>query len=104
MSRDELSFLGTAQTDTLAGLVMDLAAQLHVERQRRMALEELLVREGLLSREAIEALAGDEAFLGQARAALDKSMARLIAIIGEAGDRTGPLRAEAPAPDSKDGG
>ena len=97
MSRDELSFLTEATSaDTLAQLVMDLGAQLHVERQARLALEEALLRQGVLSADAIDALAGDEAFLARARAELDRSMARLIRIMTEAGDRFGPLRDEAP--------
>jgi hypothetical protein len=97
MSRDELSFL-TEKTsaDTLAQLVMDLGAQLHAERQARLALEEALVRQGVLAPAAIEALADDPAFLARARGELDRSMARLIRIMTEAGDRYGPLRDEAP--------
>ena len=95
--KDELTFLpGGAGADTLAQLVMDLAAQLHVERQARLALQEALVRQGAVEAGAIEALAGDEAFLARAREGLDASLARLVRIMAETGDRTGPLRAEAP--------
>jgi len=98
MSRDELSFLPErASADTLAQMIMDLGAQLHRERQARLALEEALLRQGAVSSEAIDALAADPAFLARARAELDGSIARLIRIMSEAGDRTGPLRAEAPA-------
>lgn len=98
MTRDELSFLDPAHSaDTLAALVMDLGAQLHVERQARLALEETLLRRGLVAAPDIEALADDPEFLARARAGLDRSMARLMRILTEAGDRTGPLRAEAPA-------
>jgi len=97
MTRDELSFLPErASTDTLAQLVMDLGAQLHMERQARLALQEALVRQGVIGAEAIDALAGDADFLAGARAELDRSMARLMRIMTEAGDRLGPLRAEAP--------
>lgn len=95
--RDELSFLPEgASADTLAALVMDLGAQLHVERQARLALQEALVRKGVLAAAEIEALAGDDAFLATARTGLDRSMARIMRILTEAGDRTGPLRAESP--------
>ncbi|MCC6008581.1 MAG: hypothetical protein JJU40_13005 [Rhodobacteraceae bacterium] len=98
MSRDELSFLPPeGATDTLAALVMDLGAQLHAERQARLALEEALIRRGLLSVEEVAALAGDPALLARARDGLERSMARIMRILEEAGDRTGPLRAEAPA-------
>lgn len=95
--KPELDFLGPADTDTVAALVMDLAAQLHVERQRRMALETVLTRTGVVDRAAIEGLADDARFLAKARAALDTSLRRSLRIMTEAGDRTGPLRAEAPA-------
>ena len=97
MSRpDELTFFDDAEDDTLAALVMDLAAQLHIERQRRLALEEALTRSGAIDPAAIAALVDDAAFQAKTARALDKSQARLIRIITEHGDRTGPLRAEAP--------
>ncbi len=97
--RDEPSFLpeGGASADTLAALVMDLGAQLHVERQARLALQEALLRKGVVDAAAIDALAEDADFLAKARAGLDRSMARIMRILIEAGDRTGPLRAESPA-------
>ena len=95
--RDELVFLTEpASADTLAQLVMDLGAQLHRERQSRLALEEALTRAGVLDEGAIEALHEDPELLARSRKGLDASMARLIRIMAEAGDRTGPLRGEAP--------
>lgn len=96
MSRDlaELTFFRDPDVDKLAALVMDLAAQLHMERQRRMALEAALATEGTLDRARIDALADDPAFLTEARAALDASQARLFAILTERGDRRAPLRPE----------
>lgn len=97
MSRDELTFLPPeTATDTLAALVMDIGAQLHAERQARLALEEALIRRGVLDAGDIDALAEDPALLARARAGLDRSMARIMRILEEAGDRTGPLRPEAP--------
>ena len=87
--RDEITFFDDAEDDTLAALVMDLAAQLHIERQRRLALEEALTRAGIIADDAIEAMVNDAAFRA-------KSQARLMRIITEHGDRTGPLRDEAP--------
>lgn len=98
MSLDELRFLPEgAAADTLAALVMDLAAQLHIERQARLALQTALERDGTVTAAAIDPLADDPAFLERARGELDRSMARLMRILKEAGDRTGPLRAESPA-------
>ncbi|MEQ9815591.1 MAG: hypothetical protein RLO50_22655 [Azospirillaceae bacterium] len=96
-AKAELRFFEHGETDTLAQLVFDLAAQLHVERQRRLALETLLVRSGAVSETALEALVGDDAFLARSRDVLDRSLARLMRIVAEDGDRQGPLRAEDPA-------
>jgi acetyl-CoA carboxylase beta subunit len=89
------AYLAAASPDRLAALIFELAAQLHAERQRRMALEELLTRRGLLDRAEIEALARDAAFLGGAQAALDTNLRRLLRILEEAGDHRAPLRGEA---------
>jgi hypothetical protein len=94
MSGDHL-YLENVGSDRLAALLMEVAAQLHAERQQRMALQEVLVRRGLLTREEIEALSGDAAFLASARDALDANLRRLMRIMAEAGDNRGPLRAEA---------
>jgi hypothetical protein len=96
-TRNELAFLtDPAAVDTLAQLVMDIGAQVHQERQARLALEEALTRAGVLPVGAVAALAEDPALLARAREGLDASMARLMRIMVEAGDRFGPLRAEAP--------
>jgi hypothetical protein len=95
MSGTDHSYLQDVGPDRLAGLLFELAAQLHAERQRRMALEHVLVRRGLLDRSEIEALASDGAFLGTAQAALDANLRRLLRILEETGDARGPLRGEA---------
>jgi len=90
----ELVFFADREVDRLAQLVFDLAAQLHIERQRRLALETLLVRSGAIKPADLEALADDGEFLAAARAALDQSQRRLLNIVIEAGDRLTPLREE----------
>jgi hypothetical protein len=95
MTGGDHEYLAGVSPDRLAALLMELAAQLHAERQRRMALEELLVRRGVVTREEIEGLAGDAAFLGSAQSALDANLRRLLRIMAEAGDARGPLRNEA---------
>lgn len=92
----EPSFLEGADTDRLAGLVMELAAQLHIERQRRMALEQVLIDKGVLDRAALEALADDPKFLAACRAELDRSLRQMLRILTESGDKRAPLREEAP--------
>ena len=88
-------YLTSASVDQVAAMVLELAAQLHVERQRRMGLETLLMRQGILDAAAPEAMAADETFLNAARTELDASLRRLLRIMTEAGDPSGPLRAEA---------
>lgn len=89
------AYLDGASPDQLAALLLEVASQLHVERQRRMALETLLHRQGLVDPAAIDALAADPAFNAQAGAAVDASLRRLLRIMTERGDPRGPLRAEA---------
>lgn len=88
-------YLNPASVDQVAAMVLELAAQLHVERQRRMALEALLIRQGALDATAPETMAADETFLASARAELDASLRRLLRIMIETGDPSSPLRAEA---------
>jgi hypothetical protein len=95
MTGTDHEYLREVTPDRLASLLVELAAQLHAERQRRMAMEEVLVRRGVLTRDEIEGLAGDSAFLGAAQGALDANLRRLLRIMAEAGDARGPLRAEA---------
>jgi hypothetical protein len=90
----ELVFFENREVDRLAQLVFDLAAQLHIERQRRLALETLLTRSGAIKPADLEALADDPDFLATARAQLDESQRRLLTILIEAGDRLTPLREE----------
>ncbi len=96
MSRDleELTFFADPDVDRLAALVFDLAAQLHIERQRRMALETALARSGTLDPDSLKALAADPEYNAEAREALDTAQARLFTILTERGDRRTPLRSQ----------
>ena len=91
----ELAFLQGADLDRLAALVFELSSQLHVERHRRMALERALVAKGVVTEAEVAALAEDQAFLGAAREAADRSLRKLLRILAEDGDRRAPLRKEA---------
>ncbi len=91
---DELSFFENREVDRLAQLVFDLAAQLHIERQRRLALETLLTRSGAVEASDLAALADEPDFLAEARSQLDDSQRRLLTILIEGGDRRTPLRDE----------
>jgi hypothetical protein len=88
-------YLRGVSPDQLAALVFELAGQLHVERTQRMALEEVLVRAGVIAAGATEALAEDSALLAATRDKLDASIRALLRILAETGDAKGPLRPEA---------
>ena len=85
---------GQPDTDRLAGLVFELASQLHVERSRRLALEAALVRSGALSAEALAAAGDSTEFLDRAREELDRSMGKLMRVLLENGDVRTPLRVD----------
>lgn len=93
-SRDH-AYLGAVTPDQLGALIFELASQIHVERQRRMALERLLLRSGMLTPGALDALADDKEVTEEGRAALDAALRRMLRIVTEIGDARGPLRAEA---------
>lgn len=92
----DLKLLGDNAIDKLAGLVFELASQLHEERMRRRALEDRLAAAGALDPAALDALVDDPAFREGSRDAADASIRRLLRIIEEDGGPEGPLRAEAP--------
>jgi hypothetical protein len=91
----DLNFFNDPDLDRTVGLVLELAAQVHVERQRRTALEQVLIDKKIISRDDLEALAGDSDFKAITRHDLDQSLRQLLRVITERGDETGPLRAEA---------
>jgi len=85
---------GTPDPERLAGLVFELASQLHVERARRMALEAVLRDAGLVSEAAIEAAGATDATRADMGAALDKAMHGLMRVMTESSDPRTPLRKE----------
>ena len=95
MSTEHPEF-GAPDNAALAGLVFELASQLHVERTRRQALEAVLEQKGLLAAVDIEAAGSDDRFRAMNGAALDRSIRKLLSILTEGTDPRIPLRAEAP--------
>ena len=93
-TRDHI-YLDGVPHDHVAALVFELASQLHVERQRRIALETLLERAGVLAPGALDAMASDPAVAGAGMAALDVALRCMLRVVTETGDPRGPLRAEA---------
>jgi hypothetical protein len=91
---NDLSPFGQPDTGRLAGLVFELAAQLHVERSQRLALEAALIRSGALSAEALAEVGDSTEFLRRTSEELDRSMGKLMRVVMENGDVRTPLRAE----------
>lgn len=87
---------GIPDSERLAGLVFELASQLHAERARRIALEQALVSAGVLTAGAVAAAA--PAARAETSAALDRSMHGLLRMIAESDDPRTPLRHEGRAP------
>ena len=89
------TYLDGVTHDHVAALVFELASQLHVERRRRITLEALLERAGVLAPGALDAMASDPAVAGAGMAALDVALRSMLRIVTESGNPRGPLRAEA---------
>jgi hypothetical protein len=90
---------GELDNSQLAGLVFELASQLHEERTRRLALEGVLAARGLLDEPSIQAAAATAEFRRLASDAADRAVRGLLRVLSESDDPRTPLRAEAPAPD-----
>lgn len=78
----------------LAGLVFELASQLHVERTHRLALELVLERSGVMSPQHPAGLSDDTELAQRASRELERSMARLMRVLTEQADERAPLRKE----------
>jgi hypothetical protein len=79
-------------TDRLAGLVFELASQLHVERAQRVALEAVLVKNGLIAADAKERMTDDVECHRRTVEALEESMSKLMRVLTERTDPRTPLR------------
>jgi hypothetical protein len=89
----DLHALGTPQLDHLAGMVLELAAQLHAERTQVRTLEHALLRRGVLTQEDLDADASNE-LTGELRTELDRALSRLLSAPTERDDARTPLREE----------
>lgn len=95
---DPVSPLGAPSLDQLTGLVFELAAQLHVERAHRLALEAALEQAGVLAPQTCEHLAATPAVHANTAQALEAAMAGLMRVLSEDVDPRTPLRAETARP------
>jgi hypothetical protein len=74
---------------------MELGSQLHIERAHRVALEEALLRAGVLTQEAIGAAGTDPAVRRYTQAMLEDSIRKLLLVLTEDRDPRAPLRRQA---------
>src|SRR3546814_2734156 len=93
LSSTDHSYLDNVSPDQLAALIFELALQLHVERQRRVAIEMLLQRAGLLEVDALDRVGGDVEIRDRGGTELDRSLGGLLRIVTATGDPRGPPRA-----------
>lgn len=84
--------LGGIDPSRLAALVLELAAQLHVERTRRLALETTLARLGIVGTAQIGATASDPAYRQQTAQLADEAVRGLLRVLSESPDERQPLR------------
>ncbi len=82
--------------ERLAGLIFELASQLHIERAHRIALELQLERGGGLTADWQSALAKDPEYRRRCSTELDAAMSKLMRVLAEGDDPRTPLRHEAP--------
>ena len=87
---------GHLDASILAALIFELAAQLHVERTARLALQSALLAQGLLTDREIESIGEDARFKRRTSEAADRAVRRLLRTLLESRDERVPLRAESP--------
>lgn len=97
-------FLGSAELDRTVGLVLELAAQLHVERRRRMVLEAALRARRLLDDSDLQQADADAGVDEAVARALDEAQRHLLDVLTERNDARGPLRDESAGADRHDKG
>lgn len=87
---------GHLDTSALTALLFELAAELHVERTARLALQSALIAQGLLSNQQLESIGADVHFKRRASEAADHAVRRLLRTLLESCDERAPLRTESP--------
>lgn len=92
----EVRYFADPQLDRAVGLIMQLAADLHVTTQRAHALEQLLVANGVLTEGALDAFQPDDAQRQRLVEVRDAAMGRLLRVLTEDGPAEHPLRDELP--------
>jgi hypothetical protein len=89
------SYFSHPELDRVIGLVMQLAADLHVAQTRCRSLEHLLVRHGVIPAGAVDGFEPDEQEARGLQDSRDALLSRLLRILTEDGPSAHPLRSEA---------
>src|SRR3546814_11820936 len=90
LSSTDHSYLDNVSPDQLAALIFESALQLHVERQRRVAIELLLQRAGLLEADALDRDGGGVAIRDRGGTELNRSLRPPHRIVTKTSDTRGP--------------
>lgn len=91
----DLRFLTAADVDAVAALVFELAAQLHVEREHRLALERVLIGKAVIDPTELDT-AEDAELIRNSSEHLEGSLRRLVDILTEDASPDFPLRGKSP--------
>jgi len=87
----EVTFFSDPGMDLMAGVIFEVAAQLHEERAARLALQSALLSAGLLDGSAIAAAAVQPSTRAGSKAELDRSLASLLRVLVQRDDARAPL-------------
>lgn len=88
----EFTYFPDAQIDRVVGLLWQVAQEVHVTRQRTLALEELLVERGVIEAGALDAYQPSAEATARLEADGAELMERLIRTISETDDHRAPMR------------
>lgn len=91
----ETTYFADPQLDRAASLIFEVASQVHVTRNRVHALEQLLVRKGVLAEGELDGFEPTEAEQAVLDAVRDAGMEGIMRILTEDGPAAHPLREEA---------
>jgi hypothetical protein len=90
----EVHYFSDPQLDRAMGLIMQLAAELHVTTQRLHALEQILVAKGALAAGELDAFQPDGEQRKHLESVRDGAMERILRVLTEDGPAEHPLRDE----------
>ncbi len=90
----EVHYFTDPQLDRAVGLIMQLAAELHVTTQRLHALEQVLVERNALAAGELDAFQPDAEQRKHLESVRDGAMERILRVLTEDGPAEHPLRDE----------